>query len=328
MLNISNQQVLERWDFLPDTLKEALFSSQNTDILQRICESQHISQEKIYSVATMAGDVIFGFIHPEDLEKEIRTGLNLNQQISSVIATEINQKIFIPIKPEIDKMYGPIFSAREELTGISFTNKNVIAPVEIHKIEEPFVEQKKIITNEPNPIIDLSRKPNNLPTRQYVPPVPQIKPSAPTQPIIYPAPAEVIFKKPELPKPKIEEINKPIEPKLIEENKIIPKSEIRQPEQVIRPPQPQPKTEFKSASPLPPSQPSIAPISPSLSSSQSEILKPKIFSIPQSAPPIQSQPFTSSPTPPKPSQPTQTKQQNVKNTSDEDIIDLRTFEKI
>lgn len=312
MLNISNQQVLERWDLLPDVLKEALFSSQNTDILQKICEAQHIPQEKIYSIATMAGDVIFGFIHPEDLEKEIRAEFNINQQISSVIVAEINQKIFIPIKSEIDKMYSPIFPTREELAGIGPINKNVIAPVEVHRIESPVMEQKRMITNEPSSVIDLSHKPANLPTKQYVPSVPQIKPNTPI-PSVSPAPAEIIFKKSE---PQKIEINKPAEPALIEEHKAIPKPEIKQPEQIIQQPQPQPKTEFR-------------PIPPAPSPSQSEILKPKIFSTFQSTPPTQPRPFAPSPSlPPKPSQPTPTKQQNVRNTSDEDIIDLRTFEKI
>ena len=98
MLKISKQQALNRWDILPDNLKEALFSESNADILWLICEAQHIPEQKIYTIATIAGDVILGFLHSEDLAKEIRTTLNLNPEIANSIANEIDRKIFVPIR--------------------------------------------------------------------------------------------------------------------------------------------------------------------------------------------------------------------------------------
>ena len=66
MQKISRQQALNRWDTLPDNLREALFSEYNSETLWKICEGQHLSEDKIYIVATLAGDVILGFLHPED----------------------------------------------------------------------------------------------------------------------------------------------------------------------------------------------------------------------------------------------------------------------
>jgi len=108
MLKIPRQQVLDRWDSLTDNLREALCSEQNADILWHVCQSQHLSEDKIGIVAILAGDVIMGFAHPEDLAKEIKNELNLNPAIAETIAAEINRKIFIPIKSELEKVYSPV----------------------------------------------------------------------------------------------------------------------------------------------------------------------------------------------------------------------------
>ncbi|MEK7555551.1 MAG: hypothetical protein AAB516_01895 [Patescibacteria group bacterium] len=113
MLKITRQQALQRWDILPDNLKEALFSEQNADVLWRACEAQHLSEDKIRVVATLAGDVIMGFIHPEDLAQEIKNTLGINSEIAASISREIDRKIFSPIKNDLEKVYSPITEERE-----------------------------------------------------------------------------------------------------------------------------------------------------------------------------------------------------------------------
>jgi len=105
MPNITKQQALNRWDKLPMVLREAIFSERNADILWGVCETQHLSEDKIYKIATLAGNTIMGFIHLEDFEKEIKQELGLNPDIVVIIAQEINRKIFAPIRSEIDKAY-------------------------------------------------------------------------------------------------------------------------------------------------------------------------------------------------------------------------------
>ena len=107
MLKISRQQVLQRWDALPQNLREALFSEYNSGILWRICEEQHLSEDKIFKVAALTGDVIMGFMHPEDLSDEIKKELVINAEIASSISRQIDRKIFTLIRSDIDKIYAP-----------------------------------------------------------------------------------------------------------------------------------------------------------------------------------------------------------------------------
>ena len=81
MLKISRQQLINRRDSLPDNLREALFSEYNSETLWKICEGQHLSEDKIYIIATLAGDVILGFLHPEDLALEIKKTLILSPNL-------------------------------------------------------------------------------------------------------------------------------------------------------------------------------------------------------------------------------------------------------
>lgn len=96
-----------RWDTLPENLRDAIFSEQNADILWKFCEAQHLSDDKIYKIATITGNVIMGFIHPEDLVKEITDELQINSQISAAVSAEVDKKIFAPIREELKKVYAP-----------------------------------------------------------------------------------------------------------------------------------------------------------------------------------------------------------------------------
>lgn len=114
MLQITRQQTLRRWNVLPQNLRESLFSEYNSNILWRICEEQHLSEDKISKIATLAGDVIMGFIHPEDLDDEIKKTLGINQEIAAFIARQIDRKIFSLIKNDINKVYAPAGTLAEE----------------------------------------------------------------------------------------------------------------------------------------------------------------------------------------------------------------------
>ena len=121
MLQISQQQVSERWDALPDNLKEALCSEFNANTVWQIGAFNHLSEEKISIIAIIVGDVIYGFLHPDDLDREIQQSLNLNPQIADSISREINRKIFAPIKTDLEKVYQPPIVAGAEAPATTVT---------------------------------------------------------------------------------------------------------------------------------------------------------------------------------------------------------------
>jgi hypothetical protein len=169
MFKISKQQASNRWDTLPNNLKEALFSEYNAETLWRICENQHLSDDKIEIVATLAGDVILGFLHPEDLAQEIGKDVNIVPEIAGAIASEIDRKIFAPIRADLEKVYAPPsgeieikeVEAEKREPEIIENEKPVLT--EIRKPEAPIKiveeEQPKIIAPEEKPAEEKKEEP-------------------------------------------------------------------------------------------------------------------------------------------------------------------------
>ena len=115
MVKFSQQQALTRWDTLPYNLRQAIFSDYNAEILWRVCENQHLAEDKIQKIATLTGGVLMGFIHSEDFALEIREALNINIEIADTIAAEINKKIFSQFKNDLEKIYQPASSETENI---------------------------------------------------------------------------------------------------------------------------------------------------------------------------------------------------------------------
>lgn len=107
MVTIKQDQAYERWDTLPDVLRDALYSEPNSDFIWKTCEAEHIPDEKIYGVARIAGYVLMGFLHPEDMAEELKESLSIDPKICASIASAINQRIFAPVRKDIDTVYAP-----------------------------------------------------------------------------------------------------------------------------------------------------------------------------------------------------------------------------
>ena len=107
MNTLPQKETLARWDSLPQVLRDALVDDANADFLWSTCESEHLSREKIKVVARYVGYVMFGFIHPSDLAKELRDALGIDIRITQVIADAVNERIFKPLQAEIDMVYAP-----------------------------------------------------------------------------------------------------------------------------------------------------------------------------------------------------------------------------
>ncbi len=106
-INVPEQQLYDRWDILPMVLKEAIVSDVNSDFVWKAGEIEHLPKEKIRIVSKLAGYVLSGFLHPEDIAKEIQDALGINPNIAATIANTLNSRIFNPLRNELEKIYAP-----------------------------------------------------------------------------------------------------------------------------------------------------------------------------------------------------------------------------
>lgn len=143
MIKISKHQANQRYDTLPEILKDALFSLSNAEEVSRICQLNHLPPEIASMVAMLVGQVILGFIHPDDLVNEIRSNIDINPQIADSVVKEIDRKIFTPIRNDLLKIYKPLISEEERLLVAEIKK-----PVEKTEIEIPGIEPKIVTAEE------------------------------------------------------------------------------------------------------------------------------------------------------------------------------------
>jgi hypothetical protein len=163
---ITEQELQKRFNSLPDALKNALDSASNLNIANQICKNHHlVDEEKMLIVQQICGFVMFGFIHYYDIADEINGFLELNNpKLAQSIAKELEVKIFIQLKSELEKNYEPLPDITPAATQL----------VEITKKPEP----TPITPAEPPRIIEEVKKPTSL--AGLTAPKPTAPPSAPT----------------------------------------------------------------------------------------------------------------------------------------------------
>jgi len=172
MMIITQQQARERWDTLPEVLREALFSERNADTVISVSKSEHLAPEKISSIATLVGDVLLGFVDRDDLARELRSELNLNPQIADTIAKELDRKIFTPIRSEIDQNYRPA----EDGTGSHIDLRREISPAASRPEVKPIVSPGA-------PLVSKPAWPEQKPSEfTPSPPIPSVKSSESDEP--------------------------------------------------------------------------------------------------------------------------------------------------
>ncbi|MCP6720119.1 MAG: hypothetical protein KJI72_02205 [Patescibacteria group bacterium] len=110
------KQVNQRYKSLPQNLKNEIFSYANAEDIFRIGSSNHFSEEKISSIAMISSRVLMGFIHLDDITKEIQEAVNIDSRIATTIGQELSKKIFSQLRNGIRKVYDPITGPLKEAT--------------------------------------------------------------------------------------------------------------------------------------------------------------------------------------------------------------------
>lgn len=146
MQTITNEQIYDRWEQVPEALKEAFFSTDNGEIVWKVCEDAGLSEEVIDNILVVVGNVLFGFTHINDFAKELQSIPGMDQKAVDPIIFQIDNRIFGPIKGEILRLYGvvsgtgPKMVAEEGRVGVAATTDQPkiltdrvtpVAPVEV-----------------------------------------------------------------------------------------------------------------------------------------------------------------------------------------------------
>ncbi len=105
MTELSIEKRIEKYDALPERLRQELNSDESANMVWIIGEAHHFSENRTRKLLKVVSYIILGSIHPEDLPKEIVSEAGVDKRLADEVAREIQLKILNPVIPEIQKLY-------------------------------------------------------------------------------------------------------------------------------------------------------------------------------------------------------------------------------
>lgn len=178
-------QIEERYEKLPEVLKEAMFSPENADLMFEVGKKFGLTLDKIGYMAEETGYVILGFTKPVEFIKQLEENLDIDSEKAEEIAAEINHRVFLPLREALKQA---------------------------HQVEIEDVSSIKY---------QVSREKETPPQVETKPTVPSLVPTRPTKPLLPTPPTPYSSPQPKLPQtaesakiqlPKPLEQPKPAEP--------------------------------------------------------------------------------------------------------------------
>ena len=107
MQTIPQEQVIKRFQVLPDALKDAIFSQKTIDATLRYCALRDIPENKIHFVGQLTTDVLLGYLRPETFAFEIQKETGVDALKATQVAHDIDTEIFSAVRLELKKLYPP-----------------------------------------------------------------------------------------------------------------------------------------------------------------------------------------------------------------------------
>jgi hypothetical protein len=105
-MNITRTQLYEKVDSLPEALQNIIYSEEVFNSVWGIANTHHLSEDRFSKLAATTAFLIAGFVHPEDLVKEVTSSLGVDKRIAESLEKEIRVKILYPIAEELRKTHG------------------------------------------------------------------------------------------------------------------------------------------------------------------------------------------------------------------------------
>ncbi len=103
---ISQEQVNKRFQMLPESLQDVLFSVQTADAIRKACILRE-AEERTSIIAELTGRVLLGYLRPELFAQEIQKETGIEELKAQHIAHDIDMEIFSEVRLELKKLYPP-----------------------------------------------------------------------------------------------------------------------------------------------------------------------------------------------------------------------------
>lgn len=126
MPTYTQEELVNRYEKLPQALKDAIFSEVNAEKMYALGKRNGLTIDQIGVVTSETGYVILGIAHPRDFIRNLKQKLNIDQERVEQIAADINREIFRPIREYLKDLYKVVDLEISEVP--SETEKVIISP--------------------------------------------------------------------------------------------------------------------------------------------------------------------------------------------------------
>ena len=158
----------KRFDALPENLKKEMLADKNVQLISSIAQDYKIAENDVKKIAMLVGEVFLGYIKPEEIASELNKYFGVDLQKSNFIEIELKQKLFNPIKTDLDKIYNPpkIEEVKETTEEAAPTMIKLDNAVKLEKEAAPISNIPKIPLQKPSEIITEKKPELKTPIKQ------------------------------------------------------------------------------------------------------------------------------------------------------------------
>ena len=101
----TREQLRQLYIKLPQEIKDAASADETTNDIERICERNEITDERVGAISDLIRNVLFGVLPPEDFQSTLEKEIGLKKDVAKKVAQEINRFVFYPVKPALEQLY-------------------------------------------------------------------------------------------------------------------------------------------------------------------------------------------------------------------------------
>lgn len=179
--NNKTKLYVEKLAGLPEDVKTAFFSDAVTEVILSIGKTHGLAVDKIGELGDEIGLVMLGITQTGDFIKNLSDRLGVDKEKAKVIAEDVNQKVFQPIKISMRKVHGLPAESSSNIQAGKPEEKIPLKPLPSPATSAPVVS--KIPSPPASPYI-IPPKPPAIPpssTSPYV--IPMKQPAVPPAPV-------------------------------------------------------------------------------------------------------------------------------------------------
>lgn len=157
---IPQEQVIKRFQLLPDALKDAIFSVRTVDAILKHCALRSVAEDQIHLVGALTSDVLLGYLPPENFSTEIQKETGMEREKALQIAHDLDREIFSEVRLELKKLYPPTFHTpavssspshpvSPPLTGIHTQKPHYVVPIPERFLQKEVSTEMNVIEHPP-----------------------------------------------------------------------------------------------------------------------------------------------------------------------------------